>query len=188
MRQEPPSTVDLARRVTSGDRDAAEELMTRLYDELRTMARLAMNRERPGHTLQPTALVNEAFMKLVDLNRVEWNDGVHVRAMAAELMRHVLIDHARRKGAAKRGGDRERITLSGLAENPGETSVDFEELDQALDELDRLNSRHRRVVEYRFFGGMTHQQVADLLGVSEQTARLDWSMARAWLRQRLAGG
>ena len=179
------STTDLAQRASDGDRDAADELMSRMYAELHAMASSAMNRERAGHTLQPTALVHEAFIKLIDLKRMQWNDGLHVRAMAAELMRRVLIDHARQKNAAKRGGGQERITLTGLTDTPHETPLDLLDLDDALNQLDQLNARHRRVVELRFFGGMTHQQVADVLGVSEQTARLDWSMARAWLRQRL---
>ena len=180
------STADLAHQAAQGDRAAAEALMARLYRELRAMAADAMNRERPGHTLQPTALVHEAFLKLVDIKRMDWNDGLHVRAMAAELMRRVLIDHARLKSAAKRGGGCERVTLNGLADEKRSDDVDLEALDAALEELDRLNPRHRRVVELRFFGGMTHEQTATVLGVSEQTVRLDWSMARAWLRQRLA--
>jgi len=181
-----PSTSNLAQRVAQGDHEAADQLMTRLYRELHAAAVIAMKKERPGHTLQPTALVNEVFLKFADLERMEWNDGLHVRAMAAELMRRVLIDHARGKKAAKRGGDRERVTLAGLAEGQDESEVDLQRLDSALQDLDRLNPRHRRVVDMRFFGGMTHQQTASVLGVSEQTVRLDWSMARAWLRQRLA--
>jgi RNA polymerase sigma factor (TIGR02999 family) len=186
MTSAPRSTSDLAHEAAQGDRDAAEQLMDRLYRELRAMAAAAMNRERPGHTLQPTALVHEAFIKLIDVKRVTWNDGLHVRAMAAELMRRVLVDHARSRKAAKRGGNHERITLSGLADDAGGNEVDLEALDSALDALEELNPRHRRVVELRFFGGMTHEQTAAVLGVSEQTSRLDWSMARAWLRQRLA--
>jgi RNA polymerase sigma factor (TIGR02999 family) len=185
--QPQPSTAELAHLAARGDAVAADQLMSRLYRELRAMAAHAMSGERQDHTLQPTALVHEAFIKLVDIKRVDWNDGLHVRAMAAELMRRVLIDHARSKKAAKRGGsDRERVTLTGLADAPDDRDVDLEALDAALDDLNRLNPRHRRVVELRFFGGMTHDQTATVLGVSEQTVRLDWSMARAWLRQRLA--
>ncbi len=185
MTSRPKSTTDLAQRATQGDRDAAEKLMARLYAELHSMAQVAMNHERAGHTLQPTALIHEAFLKLVDLNRMDWNDGLHVRAMAAELMRRVLIDHARTKNAAKRGGDRQRITLTGLSAGEDESPIDLLELDAALEALDKLNPRHRRIIELRFFGGLTHEQTATVLGVSEQTVRLDWSMARAWLRQRL---
>lgn len=179
------STVELAQRITDGDRDAADLLMERLYRELRMAAQAAMNREQPGHTLQPTALVHDVFIRLSELNQMNWTDGAHVRAMAAELMRRVLIDHARKKQAAKRGGDWERITLTGLVAGPRETPIDLLELDDALNELDRLNSRHRQVVQLRFFGGLTHEQTATVLDISEQTARLDWSMARAWLRGRL---
>ena len=161
--------------------------MARLYGELRAMAEAAMNRERVGHTLQPTALVHEAYLKLADLERMDFKDGLHVRAVAATLMRQVLIDHARKKKAARRGGGSHRVTLSGLADDAPGSTVDLVELDAALEDLDALNPRHRRVVELRFFGGLTHQQTATVLGVSEQTARLDWSMARAWLRQRLDG-
>jgi RNA polymerase sigma factor (TIGR02999 family) len=187
MTETPHSTADLARRATQGDGKSADELMARLYGELRAIAEGAMSRERVGHTLQPTALVHEAYLKLADLERMDFNDGLHVRAMAAELMRQVLIDHARMKNAAKRGGGgvRPRVTLSGLADDAAASLVDLVELDAALVELDRLNARHRRVVELRFFGGLTHQQAAAVLGVSEQTVRLDWSMARAWLRKRL---
>jgi RNA polymerase sigma-70 factor (ECF subfamily) len=183
MTSNPMSTTDLAHRATQGDREAADQLMARLYRELHSMAQAAMNSERIGHTLQPTALVHEAFLKMVDLRNMNFNDGLHVRAMAAELMRRVLIDHARTKLAAKRGGGRERVTLSGLAEVESESAVDLVELDAALEALEKLNSRHCRVVELRFFGGMTHEQAAAVLGVSEQTVRLDWSMARAWLKQ-----
>jgi RNA polymerase sigma-70 factor (ECF subfamily) len=182
------STSDLAHRAARGDHEAADQLMGRLYGELHVMAVAAMNHERPGHTLQATALIHEVLLKFADLKRMKWNDGLHVRAMAAKLMRRVLIDHARKKKAAKRGGDRERVTLTGLAEGSDESEVDLQRLDSALRELDRLKPRHRRVVELRFFGGMTHKQTAEVLGVSEQTVRLDWSMARAWLRQRLSEG
>jgi RNA polymerase sigma factor (TIGR02999 family) len=185
---ETPSTADLARQAVQGDRRAADELMARLYGELHAIAEAAMNRERSGHTLQPTALVNEAYLKLADLSRMDFSSGLHIRATAAGLMRQVLVDHARKKNAAKRGGGgQHRVTLSGLADDAAEPPIDLMELDAALRELDELNPRHRRVVELRFFGSLTYKQIASLLGVSEQTVRLDWSMARAWLREQLQG-
>lgn len=183
-----PTPCDLRPASAPGDEDvSAGRLMGRLYRELCAIAADSMKGERFGHTLQPTALVHEAYVRLMEADDLHFNDELHFRATAAEMMRRVLIDHARKRAAAKRGGDRARITLTGLPDQGNGKGLDLLEFDEALKSLDQLNPRHRRVVELRFFGGMTHGQVARVLGVSEKTVRVDWSMARAWLRHILGG-
>ncbi len=174
--------VDLCR----GDRTKADRLSPLLYDELRALAARFMARERPEHTLQPTALVNEAFVRLIDRSKIDWKNRAHFFAAAAEIMRHVLVDHARHRQAAKRGGRAHKVTLTDAVGGSEAGDVNLLALDEALTELDALNDRQRRVVELRFFGGLTVDETAHVLEVSPQTVRLDWRMARAWLRQRLA--
>jgi RNA polymerase sigma factor (TIGR02999 family) len=157
------------------------------YDHLRELARAWMGRERPGHTLQPTALVHEAYLRLADAGTLGVDDRTGFQALAAVTMRRVLVDHARRRGRAKRGGGWRRVGLAGLsADADGET--DLLALDEALTRLGAEHERAARVVELRFFGGMGVEQAAAVLGVSARTIELDWQFARAWLLRELRGG
>ncbi len=168
-------------RETFSDLDAALPL---IYDELRQIAVAQMKRERANHTLQPTALANEAFMKLSDQLRGNWQSRAHFLAVAATIMRRILVDHARAHRAAKRGGGA-KVTLHPDADAAFETDMDVAELDRLLQELHASNERQARVVEMRFFAGMTVEQVAAALNVSEKTVKNDWRFARAWLASRL---
>jgi RNA polymerase sigma factor (TIGR02999 family) len=173
----------------TGRRATAEELMPLVYDELRRLARGYMARERRQHTLQPTALVHEAYMRLVDQSRVNWQGRTHFRAVGARIMRRILIDHARRRDGLKRGGEQQRVTLGDSLLRPPDPDVDLPELlavDQALDRLTRLDERQARVVELRFFGGLTTAEIAEALGVSERTVQGDWAHGRAWLKRELS--
>lgn len=179
---------ELLRAAGAGDRDAFDRLLPLVYDELRRIAGRQLQAERAGHTLQTTALVHEAYMKLVDQSRIDWRDRAHFLGISARAMRQILIDHARRRDAQKRGGDRERTSLSN--EGLG-FEVDLEELlalDEALDRLDALDSRLRQVVECRFFAGMTEEEIAGRLGVTTRTVQRDWAKARAWLHSELYEG
>ena len=175
-------------RLSKGADRAAEAMYPLMYDELRVLARHFMQQERQDHTLQATAVVNEAYLRLIDQTRVDWRSKAHFMAVAAEMMRRILVDHARRRAAAKRGGDRRRITLDeGLAEAADAHEVDLLALDKVLDELAKLNRRQARVVELRYFAGMSVKEVAFALGVSERTVKGDWRVAKAWLRRRMSG-
>jgi RNA polymerase sigma factor (TIGR02999 family) len=175
---------------TGHPRATAEQLMPLVYDELRRLARGFMARENRDHTLQPTALVNEAYLRLVDQTRVDWRGRSHFRAVGARVMRRILIDHARRRGGPKRGGGLKRCTLGDSVLSPPDPEVDLPELlalNDALDGLARLDERQARVVELRFFGGLTTAEIAEVLGVSERTVGGDWKHGRAWLRRELSG-
>lgn len=160
-----------------------------IYEELRALAGAALSRERPDHTLQATALVNEAYLKLVDQTRVRWQNRAHFFAVAARLMRRILVDHARAARAAKRGAGQPALALDEhvAAELPGSTpSPDLEALDDALCELARFDPRAAEIVELRFFGGLTIEETAEALGMSPATVKRDWTAAQAWLRTQIA--
>ncbi len=166
-----------------------QELLEVVYDDLRQLARRYMSRERANHTLQPTALVHEAYMKLADQSRVEWQGRTHFYAVGAQAMRRILIDHARGRQRNKRGGDWLRVTWAEEVFPGGKRDLSDEELmdlDQAIEELAEIDERQARVVELRFFGGLTVKEVAEALGVSERTADGDWAKAREWLKGRLS--
>ena len=168
---------------------SAEELMPLLYDELRRLARGFMARERRHHTLQPTALVHEAYLKLVDQSRVDWRGRTHFRAVGARVMRRILIDHARRHGSAKRGGGGQRVTLGESLLRSADPELDLEELlslNEALDRLRAIDERQSQVIELRFFGGLSVEEVAESLGVSRRTVEADWTHGRAWLKRELS--
>jgi RNA polymerase sigma factor (TIGR02999 family) len=172
----------------AGREKAADRLMPLVYDELRRMARAYMARERGSHTLQPTALVHEAYLKLVDQSRVDWQGQTHFRAVAAKVMRRLLVDHARRHASAKRGGDQQRVTLQeglGRAAQPDLDLSELLDLSDALDRLGRVDPRQARILELRTFGGMTTAEVAEAVGVSKRTVEADWMHGRAWLRREL---
>ena len=169
----------------AGRADAEGELAELVYSELREMAGQLMRAERVAHTLQPTALVNEAFIKLV-ASEAEWKDRAHFLGVAATAMRQILIDHARRRISSRRGGDRGRLTLTGdFTPIVVNNDLDLLSLHEALENLSALNRRQARVVEMRFFGGMTVQEVAEVLGVSKTTVDKSWRAARAWLNAQL---
>ena len=167
-----------------GHPSAVEELMPLVYEELRGLAAARLAAERSDHTLQPTALVHEAYLKLVGQQDANWTGRAHFFAVAAQAIRRVLIDHARKHGAIKRGAGR-RVTLSGVENLPEETDVDIVALDDALNRLAKNSERQARVVELRFFGGLSVEQAAQVLGVSPGTIKGDWRFARAWLAQQL---
>jgi RNA polymerase sigma factor (TIGR02999 family) len=168
---------------------SAEKLFPHVYDELRMLARRYLSRERPGHTLQPTALVHEAYIKLVDQSKVDWQGRTHFFAVGARVMRNLLIDHARAKGRAKRGGGQRKVTLAEGLTPLGSCELDAEgllALNEGLDRLAKLDPRQAEVVELRFFGGLTVPEVAMLLDVSPRTVEGDWAHARAWLKRELS--
>ena len=170
---------------------SAAELFPFVYDELRRLAGYYMAREHAGHTLQPTALVHEAYLRLVDQTRTGFKGRTHFLAVSAEVMRRLLIDHARRRGAAKRGLGWQRVTLGPGAEVPRAGALGAEDLlslDAALDRLAELDERQARIVTLRFFGGLNVEEVAEVIGVSKRTVESDWRHARAWLRVELSGG
>lgn len=173
------------------DRATAEELFPVVYDELRRIAKSYMSRETPGHTLQPTALVHEAYLKLVDQTRANWKGETHFFAVGARVMRRLLVDHARERGAQKRGAGWQSVTLTGALDPLGEKVLDREQLldlNAALEQLAEIDEREAKVVTLRFFGGLTVEQVAEVIGVSKRTVENDWRHAQAWLRLRLSEG
>lgn len=170
-----------------GDATAGSRAMDAIYPELRAAASRQLARERAGHTLQPTALVNEAWLRLRELHRIDWQSRAHFVHAAAGLMRRILIDHARAQAAAKRDGG-ERVALTGLELPGGEQEVDLVDLDRALSRLATLDPRKAQVVELRYFGGLGNEEIAEALGTSPATVKRDWSVARGWLFDALAGG
>jgi len=177
----------LLKNLAKGDADAVDQLMPLVYGELRNLASRHLKRERPDHTLQATALVHEAYLQLIDASNIDWQDRTHFFALAARVVRQVLIQHARTHGAQKRGGDRKKITLiEGIAISPSQ-EVDLLDLDQALTRLAAIHERQALVVELRFFGGLSVEEAAMALGVSERTVKGDWKVARAWLRNEIHG-
>lgn len=180
------AVTDLLLAWRAGDEAALDRLVPLVHDELRRIARRCMAAERPGATLQATALVNEAFLRLVDVQRVNWRNRTHFLAMAARLMRRVLVDAARAKQADKRGGDPLRVTLD-EALFPGQArAIELVKLDDALASLAALAGRKAQVVELRFFSGLTLEETAEALGVSTKTVMRDWEFAKAWLQREMA--
>ena len=176
----------LCREAARQDRGAVDALVDHVYGTLRRMADRQMLAERSDHTLSPTALVHEAYLRLVDQRRLDWRDRAHFYAVAARVMRRVLIDHARRRLAGKRGGDQLRVTFTEQAVAGVASPEAILELDRALAGLEALSPRQRQIVEMRFFGGMTHEDVAAVLGVSVPTVRRDWRLAQAWLKREMS--
>lgn len=168
-----------------GDVEALERLMPLVFEELRRLAQSHLRRERQDHTLQPTALVNEVFMRLVDQRKVDWQSRAQFFAFASTLMRRILVDHAKAHLAAKRGAGAKRVTLGFDLETPPTVDVDLLALDAALEELDQMESRLARIVEMRFFGGLDNEEIADALGISRTTVKRGWRAAKLWLYRRL---
>lgn len=170
-----------------GDGKAQEKLLERLYRDLRRIAAAQLRSERRNHTLQPTALVNEACARLLQQSPAHIGNRVHLMAIASNLMRQILVDHARSRLAGKRGGARHQVTLDDALIASDSQTVELLVLDEALHRLAELDRRHARVVELHFFGGLTFEEIAEVLGVAARTVKRDWSMARAWLRNELSG-
>jgi RNA polymerase sigma factor (TIGR02999 family) len=171
----------------SREQSASDDLLPLVYDELRRLAEGYLRRERSGHTLQPTALVHEAYIRLVDQTRVDWQGRTHFLAVGAQMMRRLLIEHARRRSRRRRGGDRLRITLDADVAPIAGQDLDLVAIRDALQRLATLDPRQARVVELRFFAGLTVAEVAQVLKVSQRTVEGDWTHARAWLRRELTG-
>src|SRR5829696_7051672 len=168
-----------------GRREAIEDLLPLIYDELKRVALNYLRRERSDHTLQPTALVNEAYLKMVDITQVSWQNKAHFIGVAANQMRRILVDHARQHNAQKRGGEFHIMTLNEEIDKADEQSADLIALDDALTELARMDATKAKIVELRYFGGLTMEETAEVLGVSVITVKRHWKMAKAWLYGQL---
>jgi RNA polymerase sigma factor (TIGR02999 family) len=177
----------LLRAWSGGDQSALDRLTPIVYDELHRLARRYMRHERPGHSLQTSALVNEAYLRLVDYERMEWQNRAHFFAVSAQLMRRILVDHARRHNL-KRGGGVEHVALEEAAVVGGGQGQDLVALDDAMNTLAQIDPRKVQVVEMRFFGGLSVEETAEVLKVSTITVKRDWRLARAWLYRELTGG
>lgn len=171
-----------------GDRGALDKCVPFIYDELRRIAARQLRAERESHTLQPTALVNEAYLRLVDQSRVDWQSRTHFLCVAATAMRRVLVDHARRHGRVKRGGRFQQVTLSDIAADAAPFDIDLIDLHDALERLAASDERQCRIVEMRCFGGLTVPEIAKALDLSERTVVREWTHAKAWLRVEIEGG
>jgi len=177
----------ILKQASEGDDSALNRLMPLVYNELRALAESCLRQERPDHTLQATALVHEAYVRLVKQEEVEWRSRSHFFAVAAQMIRRILVDHARGHQRAKRGGGSQRLRLDDDVP-AAERDVDLVALDEALQDLAALHPRQAQIVELRFFGGLTLREIAEFLDVSSRTVDGDWSMARAWLRKALRSG
>lgn len=184
--ESPPADVTvLLAELARGNPEAREKLVPLVYDELKRLARCYMRRERPDHTLQATALVHEAYLKLVRQQAVNWQSRSHFFGVASQLMRRILIDHARGHLREKRGGVREALPLNEAIVFSPERSEELVKLDEALERLSKMDARQGRIVELRFFGGMSVEETAEFLGISPKTVKRDWSVAKAWLYGQL---
>lgn len=178
----PDDVTELLQRFRTGDKQAEAQLLESLHSELKRLARRYLSGERQGHTLQPTALVNEAYMKLIDVKAHEWRDRVHFIAVAARVMRQILVDHARRRRADKRGGGVDALPIIETIVPAAPKSEDLIDLDEALQRLEKKDPRAFRIVELRYFGGLSIEETAEVLGVSPRTVKRDWMLGRSWLR------
>ena len=172
---------------SNGDKQALDKLIPLVYAELRRLARGYMGRESPGHTLQTSALINEAYMKLVDQRNVQWQNRAHFFGVAAQVMRHILIDHARSRHYAKRGAGARKISLDDTAVLSDERAADLVALDDALTAFAELDPRKSRIIELRFFGGLNIEETAVVMKISPATVSREWRAARAWLRREMSG-
>ena len=169
-----------------GESEASEELIRAVYNELRRQARQHLRRERANHTLQTTALINEAYIKLIEQRSVKWESRTHFFALAAEMMRRILVDHAKTKYRKKRGGKEENLPLeAALTVKTDEQDIDFIALDEALTRLAEIDRQQAKIVELRYFSGLNVEETAKVLGISKATVKRDWAMAKAWLRHEL---
>ena len=180
------NVTQLLMKWSEGDETALEQLMPLVYSELRRLASNYLRRERQNHTLQPTALVNEAYLKLVDQRKPRWQNRAQFYGVAAQLMRRILVDHARQNKAVKRGGsDQQRLSITSAGQLGEKPDIDLLALHEALEELKTFDSQQERIVELKFFGGLSIDETAEVLGIGHATVERDWKMARAWLRRKL---
>lgn len=182
------TTGDLTRMLKaagSGERRDLDALLAAIYDDVRRLAMSHLRAERNDHTLQPTALVHEAYLKLIEQRSTDWKDRAHFFSVASRIIRRILVDHAREKQAAKRGGKARRISLEGIDIPESARDVNLVALDEALQELAQLSERQARIVELRFFGGLTIREIAEALSIGKRSVDRDWQVARAWLFHRL---
>lgn len=171
---------------SSGDQAALDQLIPLVYAELHRIAKRFMGREQADHTLQTSALINEAYLRLIEVKNAHWQNRAHFYAVSAQIMRHILVDLARARQKLKRGGQAQQVSLDEALTVTQARSTDFVALDDALTTLSRLDPRQSKVVELRFFGGLTEDEIAEVLGVSPRTVRSDWSMAKVWLLRALS--
>jgi RNA polymerase sigma factor (TIGR02999 family) len=184
-----PSSEDVTQLLlawSKGDQAAFDQLMPLVYEELRKLAKRYMRQQRPGHTLQTTALVNEAYLQLIRSDQVRWQNRAHFFAISAQLMRRILVDSARARQNLKRGGGAQRLTLDDTLQISAGRATELVALDDALSALAKLNERQSQVVELRYFGGLSEEEVAAVLNISPRTVRRDWRLARAWLYYELS--
>ena len=184
--EDPLNVTGLLKEWSDGNQDVLDELLPLVYEELRRQASRYLRRERPDHTLQTTALIHEAYLKLIDQRNVAWQNRAHFFAIAAQAMRRILVDYARERKREKRGGAAENLPLDdALQISSKERSIDLAALDEALTRLAEYDERQARIVELRYFSGLSNDEAAEVLGVSNATVRRDWNFAKAWLKQEL---
>ena len=181
----PQNVTEMLRDWRNGDQEALEKLIPVVYDELRRQAANYLRRERPGHTLQTTALIHEAYLRLINQQNIEWQNRAHFYAIAARLMREILVDHARKRQASKRGGSDIKVPLEEAMVVSPERSVDLVALDEALTRLAAIDAQQSRIVELRYFSGLSVEETAEVMAVSSRTVKRDWNVAKAWLRHQL---
>jgi RNA polymerase sigma factor (TIGR02999 family) len=181
-----PDITEILRSWGGGETEAADQLLPLVYEELRRLARSYMRRERPGQTMSPTVLVHETYLRLAEQKRVDWQNRSHFYGIAAKMMRRILIDHARARATGKRGGAALRLSLDQIEVSPEQDATDLIALDEALNKLAAFDERKARVVELLYFGGLKHEEAAQVLDVNEKTIRRDWEVARRWLYRELA--
>lgn len=182
----PEEITQLLIKLSNGNRDAVDQLLPLIYGELKRLAGSYLRRERSGHTLQPTALVHEAYLKLVDINQVNWQNRAHFLGVAANQMRRILIDYARQHNAEKRGNEFQIVALDENIDKAAEQSLELMALDDALNELAKMDPVKAKIVELRYFGGLTSEETAEILGVSPITVKRHWRMTKAWLYGELS--
>jgi RNA polymerase sigma-70 factor (ECF subfamily) len=188
MTPSPNNVTQMLHDWSNGDRDVLDKLIPIVYEELRHQAARYLRRERPGHTLQTTALIHEAYVRLIEQKNVHWQNRAHFFAIAAQLMRRILVDHARSRQAAKRGGSDIKLPLDEAMVASERREVDLVALDEALERLAAIDLQQSRVVELKFFSGLTVEETAEVLGVSPRTVKRDWNVAKAWLRREISEG
>jgi RNA polymerase sigma factor (TIGR02999 family) len=187
MRQTPQNVTQLLIDWSKGDKEALDNLVPLVYEELRRQAARYLRHERAGHTLQTTALIHEAYLRLVDQRNVHWQNRAHFFGIAAQMMRRILVDHARTKKRAKRGGSDIRVSFSEATLKAPDQDLDIVALDEALEHLAEIDEQQSKIVELRFFSGLTVEETAEVLGISPATVKRDWSMAKAWLHREISG-
>lgn len=186
MTPSPSNVTQMLHDWSNGDREVFDKLVPVVYEELRRQAARYLRRERPGHTLQTTALIHEAYIRLIDQKNVHWQNRAHFFAIAAQLMRRILVDHARSRQAAKRGGSDIKLPLEEAMMVSAGREVDLVALDEALERLAAIDPQQSRVVELKFFSGLSVEETAEVLRVSPRTVKRDWNVAKAWLRREIS--